>query len=178
MDSKSIQIGLINVVMGVGFLLLLLMQRTLTSNEAWIFWIATATFFFHWYWGLVYFINYIGPTQNFPEMALDLIGVGLVVSAMLWIDVPYIWFGIFAATFAFAVIKYLLAARFRKLSSRVKSYINEKIKIEAGALIMFVAGAFLTFYYKAALGLGILTLALHLLTVSYLLFKKVYTLHD
>jgi len=178
MDSKNIQIGLINVVMGVGFLLLLLMQRTLTNLEAWIFWIATATFFFHWYWGLVYFISYVGPTENMAELAFDFVTVGVVISTLVWLDVPYIWFAIFAATFACAVAKYLLAQKYRRLSSHLKNYISEKIRIHVVATVLFMTGSILAFAYKFTLFLGILALALHLFTLGYMQMRKVYNLHD
>ena len=179
MESKDIQVGLINVVMGGAILWYLLGERNLFSLELLIFWLATGSFLFHWYWGLIAFVRYIGPTESFAEFMLDIAAVCAQVSTIFWIGFPLLWFALNGISFTLAILKYVLTLRTRGLSAPLADYVKEKMRIHAaGAAGMFL-GAFMSFHFFGYVWFfGLLTLISHLLVMSYLMAKKVYVLRD
>jgi len=175
MDSKNTQIGLTNVVMGGGILLLLLMLRSFTNLQDRIFWVATAMWFYHWYFGLTFVIKNYGATENFLELAFDFIIVGTLISTLFWIDVPKLWFALNATTFLFAVIKYILILKTRKLPENIKKYLREKLKIQCGAVFSLTAAMIISIFYGQNLILGLLTVVFHALAIAYMMFIKLYS---
>lgn len=175
MDKKNIQLGLINVIMGGGFLIMLLMLRSVPSLQDFLFWIATALWFYHWYWGLIFVITNCGATEDFLELAFDFIIVGTLVSTLFWIDMPRVWFTLNAFTFLFAIIKYQLILKTRKLTPKVTKYVKEKLKIEWGALVSLTAAVIISILYGQYLLLAGLTIAIHLLSIIYIVYTKLYS---
>jgi len=175
MGKKDIQIGLINVIMGGGFLIMLLMLRSVPTLQDLLFWIATAMWFYHWYWGLTFVVTNCGATEDFLELGFDFIIIGTLVSTLFWIDTPRIWFTLNAFTFLFAILKYQLILKTRKLTPKVTKYVKDKIKIEWGALIGLIAAVIVSILYGQNLLLAGLTIACHLLAIGYIAFTKLYS---
>jgi hypothetical protein len=178
MDSKNIQIGLINVVIGGALIWLLIAQRSLVSLENLFFWLATGTFIIHWYWGLIAYVRYAGPTEDLAEFFLDMVAVSAQVSTIFWIGFPFFWFILNGFSFLMAIAKYVLTLRTRKLSPQVTDYIKDKLKLHAGGVVGMAAGAVAAMYFQPLWILGLAALLAHLLALSYLIAKKVYVLSD
>jgi hypothetical protein len=174
MKDADIQIGLINVVVGGALLWLLVMERSLLSLENLFFWLATITFLIHWYWGLIAYVKYVGPTQQLAEFFVDILAVGLQVSTIFWINFPTIWFVLNAASFLMAVCKYLLSLRLRALSAPIKLYIREKLQLHSVGIIGMLIGAVATFLTGNWWLLGLITLLAHLAALWFLIAKRVY----
>jgi len=177
MDNKSNQIGLINVVIGVAVMFLVLMQRNISSPQELLYWIATGMFLYHWYWGLVYFIKYLGATESFLELFFDFVIVGVLVSTMFWIDTPAVWFLMNGIVFIFAIIKYVLALKLRKLPERETAYVKRKISLEVPAVVLFLLGAIIGSFFDLGLLLGILVVVGHTLAIAFFIKTNVYFLH-
>lgn len=175
MDNKSQQINLINVVLGGGFLVLLLMLRSVPNLQDAVFWVATVMWFYHWYFGVTFVIKNCGATENFLELAFDFFIVGTVVSTMFWLDVPRIWFALNAAAFILAVIKYWLVLKTRKLNKSVEKYIRSKLMVQYGAVISLSAATIISSFYGQNLLLGILTIVFHALAITYMMYARIYT---
>lgn len=177
MDTKNIQIGMVNVVIGGAMLWFLIVQRSLNLDTV-FFWLATGTFIIHWYWGLVAYVRYVGPTEELGEFCLDIIAVGMQVSTIFWINTPVIWFILNGLSFSLAIAKYLLSLKTRKLPHRVVEYIKEKTKLHSLGVVGMFAGAIAAIYFQPQWLLGLITLVVHILAMYYLIIRKVYVLHE
>jgi len=178
MDTKNIQIGMVNVVIGGAMLWYLLLQRNLGNLETLFFWLATGTFIIHWYWGLVAYVRYVGATEELAEFCLDIVAVGMQVSTIFWITVPVVWFILNGVSFSLAIAKYLISLKTRKLSQRVIEYIKEKTTLHSFGVVGMFGGAVAAFYLKPLWLLALITLIAHLAAMTYLITKKIYALSE
>jgi len=178
MENKNVQIGLINVVIGGALLWLVLMQRSLVSASDIFFYLATATFLVHWYWGLVAYIQHVGPTQNLWEFMLDIVAVGSQVSTIFWINLPPVWLCLNGLSFLLAIVKYSLSLKNRSLPAKVSAYVREKRRLHSVGLAGMALALILVNYLRPIWLLGLLTLLSHLAAMAYLSHKKVYQLGE
>ena len=178
MKDADIQIGLINVVIGGALLWLVLMQRSLASASDVLFYLATATFLVHWYWGLIAYIKHVGPTDNLWEFMLDILAVGSQVSTVFWINLPPVWFMLNGFSFLMAIVKYSISLKTRALSDKVSGYIREKRRLHSVGLLGIAGAIVLVFYVQPFWVLGLATLLSHLAAMAYLSYKKVYQLSE
>ena len=178
MDSKTTQIGLTNVVIGSALVWLMIMQRNIVSWEGLLFWLATLTFIGHWYWGLIAYIKYIGPTENLLEFFLDLAAVGSLVSTIFWLGMPLVWFLLNALSFSLAITKYVISLKTRQLSPALISYIKEKMRIHSAGVAGILLGVPAVMYFKPVWVLALLTLLIHLLLIIYLTVNKIYDFEE
>lgn len=178
MDTKNIQIGMINVVIGGAMLWFLILQRSIVSAENLFFWLATGTFIIHWYWGLVAYVRYVGATEELAEFCLDIVAVGAQVSTIFWINYPLVWFVLNASSFILAIAKYYISLKTRRLSHHLTAYIQDKMRLHSIGIVGMLAGAVAALYFNPLWLLGLITLVMHIAAMSYLIAKKVYVLQD
>lgn len=174
MDNKSVQIGLTNVIIGGAILWLVVMERNMVTLQSVFFWLATVTFIGHWYWGLVAYIKYLGPTENLIEFFLDLAAVIALISTIFWINIPPMWFFLNGLSFSLAVTKYIVSLKTRKLSPALVDYIKEKMRIHSAGVVGILLGIPGALYFNPVWLLGLLTLVIHSSLIIYLTLKKVY----
>jgi hypothetical protein len=125
-------------------ILLLLLYTLFSSNNIEHLLLVVATFMIvlHTWWGAIFYIKNVGPSQGTIETLIDLVCIGLLVFSIFSINNIVAWFFVFTIFFVATVLKYGIGLA-RTTRHPIRKYIRIKIKYESAAILLFFVGGFI-----------------------------------
>ena len=155
----------------------LLISRNIDDITTFIFFINNLILIFHLWWGSFYFLNYLEPIRDDRDYFLFIPVFFLLFVNLFFIKNPPMWFFIYGLIFLFAIMNYGVSKK-RIKSPRLIKYVENKIKLESPAVILFFIGSFISYFYSNSnLFLGVIVAIAQIRFIYSLIRKKVYRLN-
>ena len=174
---RTMQFTVISVVYIVILAAQLLISRNIDDPTSFIFFINNLILTFHLWWGSFYFLNYLKPVKDILDYFLFLPLFFLLFANIFLIEKPHLWFLAYGLIFSFAIITYKISEK-RIKNPKLLAYIENKVKFESPAIILFFVGSFAAYIFSNLnLFFGAITMLFQIAFIIFLVKKKVYRLN-
>jgi len=168
-------------VISIFYIIILITQLLISKNTdditTFIFFINNLILIFHLWWGSFYFLNYLEPIRGNKDYFLFIPVSSLLFVNLFFIKNPHIWFFTYGLIFSFVIINYSISKK-RIKNPRLVRYIENKIKLESPAVILFFIGSLISYSYSNLnLFLGVVVAIIQIGFIYFLIRKRVYRLN-
>ncbi len=138
---RKVQIGLVNVVVGLGMFSLIREWPLLLEPPALGYFLASAVVLIHWHYGLTFALCHLGGSTNLVKLLADSSMLFLLLAVPLLVSQPVAWFWCMTAAFLIAVLEFQFAYEGRGATPAIRRYVTRKKLVDAAATLSCLGGA-------------------------------------
>lgn len=143
---RSMQKGLVNIVIGLSLALLIQAWPNLKGWAEHGLFSATFVALIHWHYGASFVLGHLGPSHRLGQELADSLAFFALLALPVALKRPEAWFALNAAAYAVAWIRYRGLAC-DDLSPRLQEFVRRKRGLDAWVFGSYLSGALLCQFF-------------------------------